>query len=217
MWRLRLNSPYSNLIIYQYAKKPKALATINAYLGECDTVIGNLTDLLNQWDIDQARNYSLDIIGRRVGVSRTLPAFIAKGYFGYLGSIGGEPWGRGIWYRQGESTGGSATLNDDDYRFLIRAKIFKNFQDGSLDYALDSMQVILSAEANIQDNYDMTATVFLPLASLNPLQAYMIQVMDILPRPVGVMYTYINASGKEFGFDGFFNSYGFGEGSFIDA
>lgn len=212
-----MNSPYSSLIIYQYAKAPKALATINAILGETDRIIENLTDLLNQWDIDQARGFSLDIIGRRVGVSRTLPAFVSKGYLGYLGSVGGKPWGEGTWYREGEATGGSLTLNDEDYRFLIRSKIYKNFQNGTLDYILNSMRIILSENANIQDNYDMTATVFLPIDSLNPLQNYMIQVMDILPRPMGVMYTYMNASGQEFGFDGFFNSYGFGEGSFVDA
>lgn len=210
-------SDYANLIIYQYAKKPKALATVNAILGETDRIIENLNDLINQWDIDQARAFSLDIIGRRVGVSRTLPAFVSKGYLGYYESIGGQPWGQGIWYKQGESTGGSLTLDDEDYRFLIRAKIYKNFQNGTLDYVLNAMRNILSAEANIQDNYDMTATVFLPLATLNPLQSYMIQVMDILPRPMGVMYTYTNASGREFGFDGFFNSYGFDDGSFIDA
>lgn len=212
-----MNSPYTNLLIYQYAKKPKAVATIDAIMGECDRVIENLTDLINQWDIDQARGFSLDIIGRRVGVSRTLPAFVAKGFLGYLGSLQGNPWGEGIWYRQGDSTGSSINLNDNGYRFLIRAKIFKNFQDGTLDYVMNAMQQILSAEVNIEDNYDMTATVYLPLTSLNPLQSYMIQVMDILPRTMGVMYTYVNASGKEFGFDGFFNSYGFNEGSFVDA
>lgn len=212
-----MSSPYTNLLIYQYAKKPKAVATIDAIMGECDRVVENLTDLLNQWDIDQARGFSLDIIGRRVGVSRTLPAFVSKGYLGYLGSLQGKPWGEGIWYREGDATGDSLSLNDEDYRFLIKAKIFKNFQDGTLDYVLNAMRLLLTDQANIQDNYDMTVDVLLPLASLNPLQTYMIQVLDILPRPMGVMYTYINASGKEFGFDGFFNSYGFNEGSFVDA
>ncbi len=212
-----MSSPYTNLLIYQYAKKPKAVATIDAIMGECDRVIENLTDLLNQWDIDQARGFSLDIIGRRVGVSRTLPAFVSKGYLGYLGSLQGKPWGEGIWYRQGDSTGDSLSLNDQDYRFLIKAKIYKNFQDGTLDYALTAMRSLLTDQANIQDNYNMTANVLLPLASLNPLQTYMIEVLDILPRPIGVMYTYANASDKEFGFDGFFNSYGFNEGSFVDS
>lgn len=210
-------SDYSNLIIYQYANKPKAKATIDAILGEADIIIDNLTDLMNQWDIDVARGYSLDIIGRRIGVSRTLPAFVSKGYLGYLGAVGGEPWGLGIWYREGESTGDAITLGDSDFRFLIRAKIYKNFQTGTLDYVLNAMRQLLSSNANVEDNYDMTATVYLPLESLNSLQDYMIQVMDILPRPMGVMYNYVNASGTEFGFDGFFNSYGFGEGSFVDS
>ena len=67
-------SNYSDLLIYQYIKKPKAKATIDAIMGEYDKLADNAIDLLNQWDIDQARGFSLDIIGRRVGVSRTLPS-----------------------------------------------------------------------------------------------------------------------------------------------
>ena len=210
-------SNYSDLLIYQYIKKPKAKATIDAIMGEYDKLADNAIDLLNQWDIDQARGFSLDIIGRRVGVSRTLPSAVSKGYFGYLNSIQGEPWGEGVWYRIGESLGDTLVLNDSDYRFLIRAKILKNFQNGTMDYILNALRFLLTEDANIEDNLNMTATVYLSIASLNILQRYMIEQMDILPRPMGVMYTYINASGKEFGFSGFYNSYGFNEGRFIDA
>ena len=210
-------SNYSDLLIYQYIKKPKARATIDALMGEYDKLNENAIDLLEQWDIDKARGYSLDIIGKRVGVSRVLPSAVSKGYFGYLQTINAKPWGDGVWYRQGEATGDALTLNDTDYRFLIRAKIFKNFQNGTMDYILNALREILNADANIQDNLDMTATVFLPLESLNILQRYMIEQMDILPRSMGVKYDFVNASGKEFGFDGFYNSYGFNEGRFIDA
>lgn len=210
-------SDYSNLIIYQYANKPKAKATIDAILGEADIIIDNLTDLMNQWDIDVARGHSLDIIGRRVGVSRTLPAFISKGYLGYLGAVGGKPWGDGAWYRAGESIGDSVILNDDDFRFLIRAKIYKNFQNGTLDYVLNSLRSLLTENANLEDNYDMTVNIYFPFSLLSSLQFYMMQSLDILPRPMGVMYNYIDISTQEFGFDGFFNSYGFGLGSFADV
>ena len=210
-------SNYSDLIIYQYITKPKAKATIDALLGEYDKLNENAVDLLEQWDIDKARGYSLDIIGKRVGVSRILPSAVSKGYFGYLQTTGAKPWSEGVWYRRGEATGDTLILNDDDYRFLIRAKIFKNFQNGTMDYILNALRVILNADANIQDNLDMTATVFLPLESLNVLQRYMIEQMDILPRTMGVKYDFVNASGKEFGFHGFYNSYGFNEGRFIDA
>ncbi len=210
-------SNYDDLLIYQYRKKPKAKATIHALMSEVDRIIENIDDLKNQWDIDLARGYSLDIIGRRIGVSRILPSFVSKGYFGYLETIGAKPWGEGVWYRYGESTGGSLSLNDEDYRFLLKAKILKNFQNGTLDYLIDALQKLMSDSANAKDNLDMTVDIFLPIQNLNSLQVYLIQQSDILPRPMGVMYTYINASEKEFGFDGFFNSYGFNEGSFIDA
>ena len=98
-------SNYSDLLIYQYIKKPKAKATIDAIMGEYDKLADNAIDLLNQWDIDQARGFSLDIIGRRVGVSRTLPSAVAKGYFGYLNSIQGEPWGESVGIVTGKQIG----------------------------------------------------------------------------------------------------------------
>lgn len=216
-------SEYSKLLIMQYHKKPKAVATINAYCDESDKLSENLLDLLDQTDIDKARGFSLDIIGRRIGVSRNLPNAISKGFLGYYGSLQGEPWGVGRWYRKGETTGDSLALGDGDYKFLLKAKIYKNFQNGTLDYVSKVVKLLISPDAVIQDNaminppINMTANILLPISTLNELQLYMIQNMDILPRPCGVQYNYINASGKEFGFAGFFNSYGFNEGRFIDA
>ena len=216
-------SEYSKLLIMQYHRKPKAVATINAYCDESDKLSENLLDLLDQIDIDKARGFSLDIVGRRIGVSRKLSNAVSKGYLGYYNSINGEPWGVGRWYRKGESTGDSLVLSDGDYRFLIKAKIYKNFQNGTLDYVSKVVKLLIGEDAGVQDNalidppVNMTATILLPISELNALQLYMINQMDILPRPVGVQYNFINASGKEFGFDGFFNSYGFNEGRFIDA
>lgn len=209
-------SNYSAMLIYQYRDKPKARKTIGLIQSKADKFMSDVNDYLDQFDIDKARGFSLDIIGRRVGVNRTLPSFISKGYWGWLGSVNGEGWGNGVWYRSGEAAGESLSLNDDDFRFLIKAKIFKNFQNGSLDYLINSIREIMNTNANVVDNYDMTATVLLPLKTLNSLQQYMIEQMDILPRPDGVMYNFINASGKEFGFYGFFNTYGFGQGAFVD-
>lgn len=210
-------SNYDDLLIYQYRKKPKAKATIHALMSEVDRIIENIADLKSQWDIDVSRGYSLDIIGRRIGVSRILPSFVSKGYFGYLETVGAKKWGEGVWYRYGESMGGSLSLNDEDYRFLLKAKILKNFQNGTLDYLIDALQKLMSENANAKDNLNMTVDIFLPLQSLNSLQQYLIQQSDILPRAMGVKYNYINASGREFGFDGFFNSYGFNDGSFVDV
>ena len=50
-------------------------------------------------------------------------------------------------------------------------------------------------------------------------EAFAIESLDILPRPVGIGYTYEQAGSKFFGFNGeeFDNNYGFGIGRFIDA
>lgn len=215
-WRLPL-SDYTDLLIQQYIRKPKARATINLWCGELDKVKENIVDLLSQIDIDNATGYSLDIIGRRVGVSRTLPSFASKGYFAWKGAVGGKGWNKGVWYRYGESTTDTIVLEDFDFRFLIKAKILRNFQDGSLDYILNALVKLFGSNVNLIDNYDMTCTILLPLATLRQAQVYMLSELDILPRPVGVKYTVQDIGVKAFGFDGFINSEGFGEGSFIDA
>lgn len=210
-------SKYSDLLIMQYHKKPKAVATINAWCNELDKIIENCTDLLKQWDIDQARGYSLDLIGKRIGVSRTLPNYISKGYLGYYGASQAEPWGVGRWYRAGDTTGESMKLNDSDYRFVLKAKILKNFQNGTLDYVIEAFESLIGVASLVEDNYDMTVNIHIPIDQINQLQDYLIKNMDILPRPMGVMYNYINASNREFGFDQFSDTYGFNEGRFIDA
>ena len=216
MWRCQL-SDYTNLLIQQYLKKPKARATIDLWCGELDKAKENIADLLLQIDIDSASGYSLDIIGRRVGVSRQLPSFASKGYFSWLGAKGGKGWNKGVWYRYGESTTGTVVLEDFDFRFLIKAKILRNFQNGSLDYVFDSLVRLFGNNVNITDNYDMTCTILLPLSTLREAQVYMLSELDILPRPVGVKYTIQDIGVEAFGFDGFINSKGFGDGRFIDA
>lgn len=209
-------SDYTNLLIQQYFKKPKARATIDLWCGELDKVQANLIDLLNQVDIDQARGYSLDIIGRRVGIVREMPSYISKGFFAYYGADG-KGWNKGVWYRAGDSTSDTISLVDNDYRFMIKAKILKNFQDGTIDSILNALTKLMGSNVGVIDNYDMTANVYAPLSLLSPIQSYLIQNLDILPRPIGVKYNFFDIGKDYFGFDGFRSSKGFDEGSFIDA
>lgn len=209
-------SDYTNLLIQQYFQKPKARATIDLWCGELDKVQANLVDLLNQIDIDQARGYSLDIIGRRVGIIREMPSYISKGFFAYYGADG-KGWNSGVWYREGESTTDTISLIDSDYRFMIKAKILKNFQNGTLDSILSALTKLMGSNIGVTDNYDMTANVYAPLSQLSPIQSYLIQNLDILPRPIGVKYNFFDIGKDYFGFDGFRASKGFDEGSFIDA
>ena len=189
---------------------------MDLWCGELDKVQANLVDLLNQVDIDQARGYSLDIIGRRVGIIREMPSYISKGFFSYYGADG-KGWNSGIWYRAGDSTGDTISLADSDYRFIIKAKILKNFQDGTLDSVLNARTKLMGSNVGVTDNYNMTANIYAPLSLLTPIQSYLIQNLDLLPRPVGVKYNFFDIGKEYFGFDGFRASKGFDEGSFIDA
>lgn len=62
---------YADLLILQYKNKPKARATVQ--LG-CDIYTGNglLFEFENILDIDRAKDYTLDLIGKIVGVPRNV-------------------------------------------------------------------------------------------------------------------------------------------------
>lgn len=210
---------YSDLLIWQY-KLSKATAEIDMKSKQWIGFMESCLKFIEMWDIDKANGYSLDVLGRIFGVGRTSVSMLEKDYLTYYEKTGGYGWGQGRWYRSGESLNQSVRLLDSEYKFLLKARIWKLYQDASIDYLTDAIQDLTGDDAYIVDNYDMTMKVF--YGSSVPIGSFMkfaIEVLDVLPRPVGVLYTFEQAGTKYFGFGDpeFKNNYGFGVGRFIDA
>lgn len=210
---------YSELLIWQY-KLPKATAEIDMKSKQWIDFMESCLKFIEMWDIDKANGYSLDVLGRIFGVGRTSVSMLEKDYLTYYEKTGGYGWGQGRWYRSGESLNQSVRLLDSEYKFLLKARIWKLYQDASIDYLTDAIQDLTGDDAYIVDNYDMTMKVY--YGSSVPIGSFMrfaIEVLDVLPRPVGVLYTFEQAGTKYFGFGDpeFTNNYGFGVGRFIDA
>lgn len=205
-----------NFIIWQYRTKPKALGTIKAIYKETDLTFQNTIQIADILNIDTATGYALDLVGRHVGVSRVLPTAIAKEYFGWLEDDSALSFGIGEFYRYGDALSASVVLNDNDYRFFIRAKITKNYQNGTIENIVKSIQFVVGNNSNVIDIQNMTMNIIVNSDNLNSLTLYAISKMDILVRPVGVMYEYtVLVNDKPFGFAHDNGSYGFNIGKFV--
>lgn len=210
---------YSDLLIWQY-KLPKAMAEIDMKSQFWIDFMEDCLNFIDMWNIDTAEKYSLDVLGRIFGVSRSSVSMTEKEYLTYYEKTGGLGWGRGRWYVDGEAFRETILLTDQEFRFLIKARIWKLYQNPSLDYLTDALQDLTGSDASIVDNYNMTMKVYYGSGiSLDSFIKFAVENLDILPRPVGVMYTYEQAGVKYFGFNGdeFSNNYGFGVGRFIDS
>lgn len=205
-----------NFIIWQYRTKPKALGTIRAIYTETDNTFKNVVQVADILNIDDAMGYALDLVGRHIGVSRILPTAIAKEYFGWLKDKTALSFGVGEFYRHGDALHASVVLNDSDYRFFIKARITKNYQNGEISNIVKSIKFMIGEHGNIIDAQDMTMNVLVNSDQLNSLTLYAISKLDILVRPIGVMYRYLVLVNNEpFGFMHDKHSYGFNSGKFV--
>lgn len=204
------------MLIWQYRGKPKANATVDATSNEFSSVYGSAVDVGDILNIDKATGYALDLVGYHVGASRSLSSFIPRKFFGFA-NTGQLGFNEGKFYRYGAPTGESTRLGDEDFRFMIKAKILKNYQIGAIEDITNSISFLFGREARVIDNHDMTMTAIIPSVTMTPFKKYAIENLDILVRPVGVMYKYVIIEPeKYFGFYEDRYASGFDEGVFVE-
>lgn len=197
---------YTNLLIIQYHDKPKAQATIRLVMGEL-LASGILLDIQNGYNLDTAVGVQLDVLGKYIGTDRfyddtNLNDFFSLVTYGELASNPNtDPIFDGRWgfidyadYDSADQHNGTLnynsilaqafTLNDDDYRTLLKFKIIKNYSNGShksIDDALFKFfgdDIVMTQTATMEITYTVPAN----------LSAVMLAAIDkdVLPRPAGV-------------------------------
>jgi hypothetical protein len=80
---MSFESEYRDLVIKQYWDKPKARAEIELLAKSYGRTFEWLESFLAEFDVDLATGERLDIIGRLVGVNRSVPFVIEKIAFGF--------------------------------------------------------------------------------------------------------------------------------------
>lgn len=178
---------YVGLLTSQYALSPKLNAFLKVLLRKFDDVSQALVKLDTSLDLDVAIGAQLDMLGATVGANRTVTF---------------QP-----------SNGVSPVLDDATFRLYIKAKIAQNQWDGTLP-KLYPIWSNLFPDGNIIiiDNQNMTVDITLTGTFTSIIQDLIVNGY-IVPRPEGVLYTYVFGVLPFFGFGsspGFIA--GFGEG-----
>ena len=181
---------YSDLLIWQYQGKPKALATIKMIEDELAQSFIDLYQIQDVLNIETATGDQLDLVGKHVGQSRVVNGYILRQFFGFQNaknalSFSKERSGGGQWYRLRDPLADSVRLSDSDYRFLIKCRIIKNYQVGTVPNIIEACQFVFGDGCTVKDNLNMTVTISVPGGNLTQFTRYAIDNLDILPRQVG--------------------------------
>ena len=181
---------YSDLLIWQYQGKPKALATIKMIEDELAQSFIDLYQIQDVLNIETATGDQLDLVGKHVGQSRIVNDYILRQFFGFKNaknSLGfsKEFNGGGQWYRLRDPLADSVRLPDGDYRFLIKCRIIKNYQVGTVPNIIEACRFVFGDGCTVTDNLDMTVTTSVPGGNLTQFTRYAIENLDILPRQAG--------------------------------
>lgn len=154
---------YLSLPTSQYKTKPKFMAFLQLLLtpfNDCATLACNM---FRYFDIDLAIGPQLDLIGQIVGQSRTVDF--------------------------NPTNGSSPTLQDGDYRVLLKATIIKNTWDGTKQSLYTAWtNLFTDGFISIVDNQDMTMTINLS-GNFSSVIQDLITNGYIVPRPAGVLIT----------------------------
>jgi hypothetical protein len=177
---------YADLLIAQYANKTKAVDTITL---TADKLIDNeiIAAIQGGFDIDTAVGNQLDILGKIVGTSRYITNTIldTTKFYIPLDSSGTKiPITDTKITLVNRQTGGSATsLSDDEFRFLLKLKIIRNYSDNSFKSMDDSIQQFF--QSALIASYGIMNIVYFAESSIFDIVIKGAS-KDLLPRPMGV-------------------------------
>lgn len=182
---------YVRLLVFQF-QLSKAQATIAALVNQ--SVMDGLPEAVqNAFNIRTAVGAQLDVLGKYIGIPRTIGEATPLPYFGFVDYAGGgnpngfsnydgttNPDGVVFQYQyQGQR---NTALSDSSYAFMMALKIILNSSDGTLYSIQQFLNALLPGLVSVIDNQDMTLTYSVSVnAPVSPLV-----LKPYLPKPMGV-------------------------------
>jgi hypothetical protein len=160
------NDNYLKLVTSKHWDKPKFLAWLTANLTVIDDADIAIMAIDADFDIDSAVGNQLDVIGRLVGRSRTLD---------FQPSVA------------------SPTLDDDTYRFVLKAKVAQNQWDGTIVGLYKIWDTVFPlTNIKVTDNQDMTCDILFVGQNFTDLQRELLAHGYIIPKAqcVGTSYAF---------------------------
>ena len=153
---------YADALIIQYRGKTKARATAKlvANCGVCDGLTLAERDC---WDLETAIGAQLTILGKIVGVPRSITGLdLEHVYFGFrrysaenslvsgFGRYAESPYPTELFYRYGNTS--IYTLTDFELRALIRLKIIYNCKFSSMKYLTEALYAYFGTDITVLDS-----------------------------------------------------------------
>ena len=176
-------------VISQYANSPILTGVIANFDAALDQTQNFDALFDNVWNIDTAFGYGLDVIGRRVGVTRVIAVVVVGSYFGFKESTTGQPFNQAPFWNGTPSTA-NYSLSDDAFRNMILAKALSNTSDGSIPSINKVLLTLFPGRGNayVTDLGGMAMTYTFRF-NLTPVELSIVQNGNVLPKPVGVSAT----------------------------
>lgn len=157
MTDLEIQTYYSNLLIKQFASKPKAIAHIQALAGSL--IIGQVfTAVQNSYNLPTAQGVQLDVLGKYLGVSR-----------------------------QGNTFSGPVVLSDAQYLIMLQLAAIRNHSDATLFELQQSIETYFAGVMRIYDYQDMSISYIIDPSLFASGLAEFALLQGLLPKPAAVL------------------------------
>lgn len=184
---------------FEYSTHPIFDNYVTIVIDELQEIQNLFKDLTQLRDLDNAVGAQLDIIGAIVGQPRLLVDFSLSPFFGFDGTVGAETFGTlsnpsvgGVWKSVIDKEGQDYLLDDDEYRFTIRARIAANLSNTTPQGVLDAVNYILQRTDTEINEVQPAHVVITYYGTLTPLQEYFLRglssIGSIIPLPICVSY-----------------------------
>lgn len=176
-------------IYAQYRGKPKT----EAWLNITPTMIAPLVDtaaiVRNMYDIDAMSGAQLEVIGRVVVISRTLPFSTLMVVSELDLTDGGECGDMGAMC-SATSIDDDTAMSDELYRIVIRAKIIKNNSDATIESILSGINFLLpnAQVMRLVDGENMTFSIEF-YGNITELERWALVNARLVPKPQGVRFS----------------------------
>ena len=185
---------YVQLLVWQY-QLPKAQGTI-AIIAKQLLMDGLPFDVQNAYNVSSAVGPQLNVLGKYIGLQRTIGLPVALPWFGYRTAAGGgnnngyasanSSLNRNVVYYQAGFKGTRDTaLSDNSYAFMMALQIILNSSDGTLYSIQQYLNALLPGAVTVVDNKDMTLTY--TITGVIPVDPAVLAAY--LPKPMGVGIT----------------------------
>lgn len=192
-------------IYAQYRNKSKAVAWYRIARELGGNIEAAAEAVRKSYDLDTAQGEQLDVIGRIVVADRSFLGAVELNP-GVFDLTDGSEFGDDSAMFSALTIDQDATLSDDLYRLVIRAKIVKNNGDATIENILAGMNFLLpGAEVlRVTDGEDMSFSIEF-YGQITNLERYALLNAGLVPKPQGVR------------FNGFLEGYNLSEFGDIDA